>query len=139
MEGFILKKPFGVTFISYLYIFGVATLIATTFFFDQIAGEFKLAESFGLLNFPEELFRVLLAIVTLITIYGYMNLKPWGFWLMVAYCIGFGIISTLIVFSYNVQLFIGNSVWSAIVLFYSVAVQKAFFNEKGTQRINFAK
>ncbi|WP_312755880.1 hypothetical protein [Rummeliibacillus suwonensis] len=134
-----MKRPIGVTLISYLSIFGIAALISTTLFFNQIANKFGFAEKLGLSDFPEELFRVLLAIVTLIIIYGYMNLKPWGFWLMVSYCISLGTISYLIILSNNKRLFIGNFVWSSIVFIYSIAVHKSFFNEKHTQKIKFVK
>ncbi len=134
-----MKRPIGITLISYIYIFGIATLIATTFFFDQIASNIEFVEKLGLPNFPEELFRVVIAIATLIIIYGYMNLKPWGFWLMILYCISFGAISYLIILSYNKQLFIGNFVWSSIVLVYSLAVHKKFFNKNETRNIKFAR
>jgi len=129
-----LKKPIGVTLISYFYIFGIAALIFITFFLHQIAHNFGIAERFGLPDFPEELFRVLLAIVTLIVIYGYMNLKAWGFWLMVIYSISFGIVSYLLLLSYNKQLFIGNFIWSAIVLIYSISAHKSFFNTKNIKK-----
>ena len=134
-----LKRPIGITLISYIYIFGITALIATTFFFDQIASKIEFVEKLGLPNFPEELFRVLIAITTLIIIYGYMNLKPWGLWLMVLYCIGFGVISYLIILSYNKQLFIGNFLWSSIVLVYSLAIHKSFFNKKESREIKFAR
>ncbi|MFJ8262637.1 hypothetical protein ACIQ4I_11905 [Rummeliibacillus sp. NPDC094406] len=130
-----MKKPIGVTLISYFYIFGIAALIFITFFLHQIAHIFVFAERFGFPDFPEELFRVLLAIVTLIVIYGYMNLKAWGFWLMVLYSISFGIVSYLLLLSYNKQLFIGNFIWSAIVLIYSISVHKSFFNTKNIKKV----
>jgi len=133
--GIKMKKPIGVTLISYSYIFGITILIVITFFFHQIANVFGFTDRFGFPNFPEELFRVLLAIVTLTMIYGYMNLKAWGFWLMILYSISFGIVSYLILLSYNKQLFIGNFIWSAIVLIYSISAHKYFFNTKQIKRI----
>ena len=134
-----MKKPIGVTLISYFYIFGITALIFTTFFFQQVANKIGLVDRFGIPDFPEELFRVLLAIVTLIVIYGYMNLKAWGFWLMVLYSISFGIVSYVILLSYNKQLFIGNFIWSAIVLIYSIMTHKSFFSTKDIKRIKYAK
>ncbi len=133
-EGFVLKKPIGVTIISCLYIFAMAVLIFITFFYHQFKMNFGFAEHLGIPNFPEELLRVLLAIVTLVIIYGYMNLKTWGFWMMILYSISFGIISYLILLSYNKQLFIGNFIWSAIVLLYSLLVHKSFFHLKDVRK-----
>lgn len=127
--GINLKKPVGVTLISYFYILGVSVLIFMTFFFHQFENNVGIAKQFGITNFPEEMLRVLLAIVTLIIIYGYMNLKTWGFWLMIFYSISFGIISYLILLSFNKQLFIGNFIWSTIVLIYSIIARKPFFHK----------
>lgn len=134
-----MKRPIGVTLISWIYIFGITALIATTFFFNQIASKIGFAEKIGLPNFPEELFRVLIAITALITIYGYMNLKPWGFWLMILFCLSFGVISYLIILAYNRQLFIGNFLWSSFVLLYSFAVHKSFFHVKDTKKVKFTR
>ncbi|MGX9133944.1 hypothetical protein ACWV26_06135 [Rummeliibacillus sp. JY-2-4R] len=125
-----MKKPLGVTIISCLYIFAIAALIFITFFYHQINLNLGLGDRLGIPDFPEELLRVLLAIVTLIIIYGYMNLKAWGFWMMILYSISFGIISYLILLSYNKQLFMGNFIWSAIVFLYTIMVHKSFFHVK---------
>lgn len=126
-----MKRPLGVTFISYFYIFGIAVLIVTAIFFDADANTLGMAARFGLPNFPEQLFRMVLAVVSLIIIYGYMRLKRWGFWLMILYSLGFGLISYALLFSLNQQPFTGNVVWSLIVLIYTIYVRKHFLsNEK---------
>lgn len=122
-----MKRPLGVTLISCFYIFGAAALIVTAIFFNVDADEFGIADRFGLPNFPEQLFRVILAINSLVLSYGYMRLKKWGFWLMIMYSFGFGLISYDLLYSQNQQLFIGNLTWSAIVLIYSFFVRKSFF------------
>lgn len=122
-----MKRPLGVTLISYFYIFGAAILIATAIFFNADADEFGIADRFGLTNFPEQLFRIILAIVSLILINGYMRLKKWGFWLMILYSSGFGLISYNLLSSQNQQPFIGNFSWSVIVLIYTFFVRESFF------------
>ncbi|MEY9973340.1 hypothetical protein ABH966_003724 [Lysinibacillus sp. RC46] len=122
-----MKRPLGVSLISYFYIFGAVVLIITAIFFNQDANEFGIADRFGLPNFPEQLFRIILAVVSLIIIYGYLRLKRWGFWLMILYSLGFGLISYILLFSYNQQPFIGNFIWSVIVLIYTFYVRKSFF------------
>jgi len=121
------KRPLGVTLISYFYIFGAAVMIVTAIFINAEANEFGIADRFGLPNFPEQFFRVLLAIASLILIYGYMRLKKWGFWLMIMYSSGFGLLSYNLLFSQNQQPFIGNFIWSVIVLIYTFFVRKSFF------------
>ncbi|MGE8006979.1 hypothetical protein [Lysinibacillus sp. NPDC093216] len=123
-----MKRPLGVSLISCFYIFGAVVLIITAIFFNQDANEFGIADRFGLPNFPEQLFRIILAVVSLIIIYGYIRLKRWGFWLMILYSLGFGLISYILLFSYNQQPFIGNFIWSVIVLIYTFCVRKSFFH-----------
>ncbi|MEK4343727.1 hypothetical protein [Paenibacillus sp. FSL P4-0184] len=74
-----MKRPLGVTLISCFYIIGALVLIFTAIFFN--ADGFGIAYRFGLPKFPEQIFRVILAVASLILIYGYMGLKKWGFWL----------------------------------------------------------
>ena len=120
-----MERPIGVSFISYFYIFGAIILIFTAIFFEPNADELGLAERFGL-DIPEQLFKILLAVFTVIMIYGYMRLKRWGFWMMIMYSIGFGFISYVLALSFNQQPFIGNTIWSGIVLFYSFSIRKSF-------------
>lgn len=127
-----MKRPLGVSLISYFYIFGAVVLIVTAMFFDADANEFGMADRFGLPSFPEHLLRIVVAVVSLIVIYGYMRLKRWGFWLMVLYSVGFGIISYALLFSYNQQPFIGNFIWSLIVLIYTFYVRRSFFSKEKT-------
>lgn len=74
-EGEKMKRPLGVSFISYFYIFGAVVLIFTAIFVNPDANEFGIADRFSLPKFPEQPFRIMLAVVSLIIIYGYMRLK----------------------------------------------------------------
>jgi hypothetical protein len=65
-----LKRPIGVTLISSFYTFGAAVLLLTAIFMDEDANVSGIADRFGLPNFPERLFRIMLASVTLILIFG---------------------------------------------------------------------
>lgn len=125
-----MKRPLGVSLISYFYIFGAFILLFSLFFYDVDANQIDIATRFGLPNAPEQLMRVLVAFTSLVIIYGYMKLRKWGFWAMIGYCILFGVISFSLSFSYNHQPFIGNTIWSLIVLFYTIYINKAFFQNK---------
>lgn len=120
------KRPWGVSFISYFYIFGAIVLFVTSFFYDSAANQIGIATRFGLSGVPEQPMRVVVAIISLIIIYGYMRLKKWGFWMMIAYSVLFGGISLTLSLSYNQQPFIGNLIWSMIVFLYTIYVKKAF-------------
>lgn len=123
-----MKRPLGISFISYFYIFGAVVLISTALFINPDAEEFGIADRFGLPNFPEQPFRIILAVVSLIIINGFMRLKRWGFWLMILHSFGFGLISYILLFSNNQQPFTGNFIWSVIVLIYTLYVRKSFFH-----------
>jgi hypothetical protein len=123
-----MKRPLGVSLISYFYIFSAVILIISTIFFSADANEFGIADRFGLPNFPEQVFRIIVAVLALVGIYGYMRLKRWGFWLMVIYSVGFGLVSYILLFSYNQQPFTGNLIWSVMVLIYTLYVRKSFFH-----------
>lgn len=121
-----MKRPLGVSLISYYYIFGAIALVVTSIIYNPSANVIGIADRFGLTSFPERLFRIVLAVFTLILIYGYMGLKRWGFWLMVVYSILFGVISSLLITNQTLQPFLGNLIWSLIVLVYTIYNRKAF-------------
>lgn len=122
-----MKVPFGVSAISYFYVYGALLLLFTGIFYHVEAQEMGVADRYGLNNFPEQLFLIILALLTLIVVYGYMTLKPWGYWLMIFYSIGFGLVSFMLVFSFEDQLYIWNGLWAAIVVIYCYSVRKHFF------------
>ena len=123
-----MKRPLGVTFISYFHIFGAVVLIITAIFFNPEANEFGIADRFGLPNFPEQLFRIILAVVSLFIICGYIRLKRWGFWLMITYSVAFGIISSLLITNQSQQPYAGNLIFSIIVVAYTIYVKKTYFH-----------
>jgi hypothetical protein len=125
------KRPLGVSLIGYFYIFGAFILLVTTLFFDDEANQVGIAARFGLQNaIPEQLMCVILATISLIIIYGYLRIRKWGFWLMNIYSLIFGYISLFLVLAHNRQPFIGNPIWSIIVLIYTISVKRAFFQNE---------
>jgi len=124
-----LRRPLGVSLISFFYFFGAILLLFTSVFYDANADAIGIAERFGVPNAPEQLVRVLVAGLSLVMVYGYRNLKKWGFWLMIIYSALFGIVSLTLATTYSQQPFIGNMSWSIIVLIYSIYVKDAFFQQ----------
>ncbi|CAH2714602.1 hypothetical protein BACCIP111895_01774 [Neobacillus rhizosphaerae] len=55
---------------------------------------------------------------------------------MVIYSVGFGLVSYILLFSYNQQPFIGNLIWSVIVLIYTLYVRKSFFHIENEGKVH---
>ncbi|MGF9978202.1 hypothetical protein [Viridibacillus arvi] len=123
-----MERPIGVTLISFFYIFGAVVLLLTSIFYHHEPNGIGIAERFGTPNAPERLVRVLLALATFAMVYGYANLKKWGFWSMTVYSILFGLLSMTLMTAQNIQPFLGNLIWSLIIIVYSICVKAAFFN-----------
>ncbi len=121
------KKPLGITLIGYFYIFG-AVVIAITLF-TNAKDQFGIAVRFGVPNFPENIMRVLVSMISLIMAYGYLKLEKWGYWFMLIYTIYFLIVSITLYQQYNQQPFYGNIIWSIIVLIYTLLKRK-YFNKR---------
>lgn len=71
--------------------------------------------------------RIVVALFSLAMVYGYIRLKKWGFWAMSIYSLIFGFISSTLILRQSQQPFIGNLIWSIIVLAYTIYVNKEFF------------
>ncbi|PFG03494.1 hypothetical protein [Bacillus sp. es.034] len=123
-----MKRPLGVSLIGYFYIFGAVVLVFTAIFYQADADAISISERFGVSILPERMMRIVLALFSLLMVYGYMKLKRWGFWLIVSYSVLFGVISSVIGANQPHQPFIGNVIFSVIVLIYTIYVKGAFFN-----------
>lgn len=122
-----LKRPMGVSLIGYFYVFGALVLLFTAIFYQADADAISISERFGVSILPERMMRIVLALFSLLMVYGYMRLKRWGFWLFLSYSVLFGVISSVIATNQPQQPFIGNVVFSVIVLIYTIYVKGAFF------------
>ncbi|MBU3142553.1 hypothetical protein [Clostridium sp. CF012] len=120
------KRPLGITLIGYFYIFGAIVLIITLF--TNATEKYGIAVRVGLPNVPERLMKVLVSIIFLIIAYGYLKLKKWGWWLMIAYTIYLLVVSIILSNQYKQQLFYGNAQWSIIVLIYTL-YKRSYFNK----------
>ncbi|MGM0840347.1 MAG: hypothetical protein ACQEWE_06470 [Bacillota bacterium] len=122
-----MKRPLGVSIISYFYIFGSIVLLYTAIFYQAGADTISIAERFGVTVVPERIMRMVVAVFSLWMVYGYMRMKKWGFWLLIMYSVLFGVISFLLLTNEPQQPFIGNVVFSVIVLIYTIYVRGTFF------------
>lgn len=121
-----MKRPLGVVVISFFYIFGAVVLIYTSIFYNPNADQFGIAVRFGVPNLPEQPVRIIVAVIALVLAVGYLSLKKWGFWSMVGYSIVYGMISLQLASVYHQQPFIGNVIWSAMVLIYTLIKRGSF-------------
>jgi hypothetical protein len=121
------KRPLGISIIGYFYIFGSIILLFTAIFYQAGADTIGISERFGVSVVPERVMRVAVAFFSLLMAYGYMRLKKWGFWLLITYSVLIGIISVILATNQPQQPFIGNVVFSVIVLIYSIYVKETFF------------
>jgi hypothetical protein len=119
-----MKRPIGISFIGYFYIFGAIVLFLTL----GIKQDININVRFGVPFLPEIAVRIFVAVFTILMAYGYLSLKKWGYWTMIIYSIIFSFISTNQANIYHSQPFIGNIIFSVIVLFYTVIMRHSFNN-----------
>ncbi|WP_044338616.1 hypothetical protein [Rossellomorea aquimaris] len=121
-----MNRPLGVSIIGYFYIFGSIVLLFTAIFYQADADTISMSERFGVSVIPERIMRIVVALFSLVMVYGYMRLKKWGFWIFIMYSVVFGLVSFILLTNQPQQPFIGNFVFSVIMLSYTVYVKKAF-------------
>ena len=110
-----MNRPIGITLIGYFYILGALILFMTL----SIDFDVRLADRFGIPQFSEIPLRIIIGFFSLTMSYGYLKLRRWGYWTMIIYSLIFGYISLNLVAVYQSQPFIGNAVFSIIVITYT--------------------
>ena len=126
------KRPELVTFIGYINLFSVFLLILS--FFQRP----KFTEKFGVYftptpDFLEGIIKILMIICLSIICYGFLKLKTWGYWLMVAYYLFFLVVSMIFLLkqnghSYNTPGYI-TSLLALMIIFPS---KRYYIKENGT-------
>jgi len=119
------KRPKGIAFIGYFYIFGAVILLISLGTKQDIG----MAIRFGVPNIPETAVRVFIAIVSFILAMGYLKLRKWAYWSMIIYSLLFLVVSMNLLTQYNSQPFLGNAIWSAIVLIYTY-IKRDYFRKQ---------
>ncbi|WP_234119022.1 hypothetical protein [Clostridium hydrogenum] len=119
-----MKRPSWITFIGYFYIFGAIALILTL----GVKQDIDINLRFGVPFLPETAVRIVISLFSIIMAYGYLNLKKWGYWTMLIYSSLFLIISIKQANIYHSQLFIGNAVFSALVIAYTFRNRHSFYS-----------
>jgi len=116
------KNPVGIKFIGWFHIFGALVILFTL----NVQQTPPLNVRFAVPFVPELIVRMFVAVFTIIIAYGYLKCLKWGYWSMLIYNIIFCCISITQITEYGGQPFIGNAIYSAIVVLYTICHGKYF-------------
>lgn len=119
-----MREKIGIKLIGYFYIFGAIVLLMSF----GVKQDIPINVRFGISEIPEVLVRVFLIAFSFIMAFGYIKLTKWGYWTMIIYSILFLIISLNGISNLNAQPFIGNAIFSIIVLIYTFVNRELFVN-----------
>ncbi len=120
------RRPLGIMLISGFYVFGAIVLLASIFTMPEIVSR-QIAERQGLpINMGISVL-LLTALLALFIAYGLFSLSSWGFYLTLIYLIYFGSISFLLGGKSGIQPYLGNLLWSTLVIVYLLFKRKTFF------------
>lgn len=111
-----MKRHIGINIIGYFYIFGAIVLLLTLGIEQNVPINIRV----GLEFLPELGVRIFISILFIIMSIGFINLKKWAYWAMVLCSIYMLVISLSLAFNYQNQLFVGNAVFSASILIYTI-------------------
>jgi hypothetical protein len=121
------NRPLGILVISIFYLFGAVVLFISMF--TNYAG---VAEQIRLVHgLPDSLKMIALPSVAILAIgisYGLFSLSRWGYTLTIIYLIYFGTIGLLMSMPFDGQTFMGNFIWSVLVVTYLLFKRKLFIH-----------
>ena len=128
--------PLGVQLISVFYVFGALVLLLCLFT-NPVAVASTIAERHGLAPGTGAWILPVVAALALVIAYGLWSLSRWGFYLSLTYLVYFGIVS-IVLSGLNstatnagaVQAYLGNFLWSALIVTYLIWTRKRFFSSR---------
>lgn len=121
------KSLIGIKFIGWFQILGALIVLLTLNVKQTPAFNVRFAVPF----LPEVLVKIFVIILSLIIGYGYLKRTKWGYFSMLIYSILFCCISIFQMNQYNAQPFIGNFIYSAFVVIYTILHFKYFNKSLG--------
>ena len=119
------RTPLGVILITLFYMFGAIVLLITLFTNPVEAGR-GLSASFGLSPAADAWILPSIATSAFLISFGLFSRSRWGYFLSIAYFLYFGGISLWLISHSAQQPYIGNFIWSFIVLIY-LAWKREYF------------
>ncbi len=128
-------RPLGIILISSFYVFGAIVLLVSMFTMPETVSR-QIAERQGLpINMGISVL-LLTAILALFIAYGLFSLSSWGFYLTLIYLTYFGGISFLLGGKSGIQPYLGNFLWSTLIIIYLLFKRKYFLFRTKTQRLS---
>jgi hypothetical protein len=119
--------PVGVLLIAAFYLFGAIVLIINLFT-NRVAVSRNIAASHGLSPAVDGCILPIVASLALLISYGLFTRSRWGFFLTIIYLLFFGSVSLWMLSQRVQQPYIGNLIWSLLVLIYLVWKRKYFIS-----------
>ena len=119
------NRPLGILLISIFYLFGAVVLFVSMFTnYAGVSEQITLAH-----GLPVSLKLIVLPLIAILAIgisYGLFSLSGWGYYLTIIYLIYFGAISLLLSMPFGQQTFMGNFMWSVLVVTYLLFKRRIF-------------
>jgi uncharacterized membrane protein (DUF2068 family) len=130
------NRPLGIVVFSIFYLFGACVLFISMFMnYAGVAEQITLAH-----GLPLDLKFIALpavAILAVVMSYGLYSLSRWGYYLTSIYQICFGAVSLFLSVSFGKQPFLGNFIWSLVVVIYLV-MKRQIFTHPGIEEKNLS-
>lgn len=117
-----LQNPIGIKIIAWFQIFAALTILFTLNIQQSPPFNIRFAMPF----IPEVLMKIFIVVFALIISYFYLRQTKCGYWSMLVYSFLFCCISLFQSINYDIQPFIGNSIYSAFVIIYTILHRRYF-------------
>lgn len=117
--------PLGLLLIIAFYIFGAVALLVFLFI-DPVQAANTISRAHGLPASTGSWIVPLFAGLALLVAYGLFSLSRWGYRLALLYLASFGIVSGYLLGAAPNSIYLGNPLWSLIVILYLILVRKRF-------------
>ena len=121
------NRPIGVVGISIYYLIRACVLFISMFT-NYAGGAEQITLAHGL---PLDLKFIVLpavAILAVVMSYWLYSLSRWGYYLTMLYQLCFGAVSLFLSVSFGQQPFLGNLIWSSVVVMYLVIKRRTFIH-----------
>ena len=120
--------PLGLLLIATFYTFGAMVLL-TLLFANPVQTSRVIAGVHGLPLSTGYWILPVIAGIALLIAYGLLSLSQWGYALTMLYLAYFGSISALLLTAYNSTVYLGNLLWSILVILYLLLIRSRFRTE----------
>ena len=123
------NRPLGMLLIAAFYAFG-AIMLLIGMVLNPVEVSRVIAERHGL---PPSIGVIIVPVVAALALaiaYGLAIRAVWGFWLTIVYLIYFGSVSFILAGPASTQPYLGNLMWSVVVVIYLLIARKHFFGPK---------